>query len=42
MKMTIGVWIVCEERQSEFYHKGTTGQTFDSLLQPRGALEPNT
>ena len=25
-----GVWILCEDRLSEFYFHGTTGQTFDS------------
>ena len=27
MKMKHGVWFVCADRQSEFYHDGTTGQT---------------
>ena len=39
MKTTIGVWFVCEERQSEFCHSGTTRQTFESLLEPREARE---
>ena len=30
VKITHGVWFVCEDRQSEFYHDGTTGQTFAS------------
>ena len=25
VKITHGVWFVCEDRQSEFYHDGTTG-----------------
>ena len=29
MEMKLGVWVVCEDRQGEFHHKGTTGQTFD-------------
>ena len=32
-------WFGCEDRQSEFYHNGTTGQTFDSPLEPREAPE---
>jgi len=30
VKMTVGVWSVCEDQQGEYYHNGTTGQTFDS------------
>ena len=30
VKMEHGVWFVCEDRQSESYHSGTTGQTVDS------------
>merc|ERR1712136_205249 len=30
VKMQVGVWSVCEDQQGEFYHNGTTGQTFDS------------
>ena len=32
-------WFVCEDRQSKFYHNGTTGQTSDSPLEPREAGE---
>ena len=31
---------VCEDRQSEFYHDGTTGQTFDSPRQFDSSTEP--
>ena len=30
MRMKRGVWFVCEDRQSEFHHDGTTGLTFAS------------
>ena len=29
VRMKLGVWIVCEDRQSEFHHSGATEQTFD-------------
>ena len=30
----LGSRFVCEDRQSEFYHNGTTGETFDIPRQP--------
>jgi len=35
VKMRIGHWSVCEDEHGEFYHNGTTGETFD---QPPPAL----
>ena len=39
VKMKHGVWFLCEDRQSEFYHNGTTGQTFASPRTPAGTRE---
>ena len=33
MNCRIGVWVVCEDRQSEFHHNGTKEQTFDTPRQ---------
>ena len=29
VRMKLGVWIVCEDRRSEFHHNGTAEHTFD-------------